>query len=208
MRERAKELKAEAQKEKGESAVLAKIAEMQGTDRAMAERLHAIIKASAPALSPKTWYGMPAYADKDGKVVRLYEEILQLDPQNRLLPVDYGDVCLNYDKAWFAENDLAPPTDLPDLTQPDYEALTVVESPATSSPGLAFLLQLFPPPGEIDRVAGHQQAAAVGAQGAVLLAEPDHGVVEAAGQLEGRELRACGGLLDDAALPVDREALD
>jgi uncharacterized protein YdhG (YjbR/CyaY superfamily) len=69
MRERAKEQKAEAQKADGERAVLAKIAEMQGPDRAMAERLHEIVKASAPALSPKTWYGMPAYADKDGKVV-------------------------------------------------------------------------------------------------------------------------------------------
>src|SRR5215218_9829067 len=69
MRERAKEQKAEAQKADGERAVLAKIAEMQGPDRAMAERLHAIVKASAPSLSPKTWYGMPAYADKDGKVV-------------------------------------------------------------------------------------------------------------------------------------------
>src|SRR5215210_3531530 len=69
MKERAKEQKAEAQKADGERAVLAKIAEMQGPDRAMAERLHTIIKASAPALSPKTWYGMPAYADKDGKVV-------------------------------------------------------------------------------------------------------------------------------------------
>ena len=56
----------------GESAVLAKIAEMQEPDRAMAERLHAIIKASAPALSPKTWYGMPAYA-KDGKVVCFFQ---------------------------------------------------------------------------------------------------------------------------------------
>src|SRR3712207_911651 len=75
MRERAKEQKAEARAEKnraeGESAVLAKIAEMQGPDRAMAERLHAIVKASAPVLSPKTWYGMPAYANKDGKVVWL-----------------------------------------------------------------------------------------------------------------------------------------
>jgi uncharacterized protein YdhG (YjbR/CyaY superfamily) len=73
MKERAKELKAEerANKDKaaGESAVLAKIAEMPEPDRAMAERLHAIIKASAPALSPKTWYGMPAYANQDGKVV-------------------------------------------------------------------------------------------------------------------------------------------
>ncbi len=72
MKERAKELKAEAQKAGGESDVLAKIAEMQGPDRAMAERLHEIVKASAPALSPKTWYGMPAYA-KDGKVVCFFQ---------------------------------------------------------------------------------------------------------------------------------------
>src|SRR5829696_3594233 len=76
MRERAKELKAEERANKnraaGESAVLAKIAEMQGPDRAMAERLHEIIKASAPVLSPKTWYGMPAYA-KDGKVVCFFQ---------------------------------------------------------------------------------------------------------------------------------------
>src|SRR5215208_265394 len=72
MRERAKELKAEADKADGESAVLAKIAEMQGSDRAMAKRLHAVIQASAPALSPKTWYGMPAYA-KDGKVVCYFQ---------------------------------------------------------------------------------------------------------------------------------------
>ena len=73
MKERAKELKAEERANKnraaGESAVLAKIAEMQGPDRAMAERLHEIVKAGAPELSPRTWYGMPAYADKDGKVV-------------------------------------------------------------------------------------------------------------------------------------------
>jgi uncharacterized protein YdhG (YjbR/CyaY superfamily) len=74
MKERTKELKAEARrgpragKAAGESAVLAKLAELPDPDRVMAERLHAIIKASAPALSPRTWYGMPAYA-KDGKVV-------------------------------------------------------------------------------------------------------------------------------------------
>jgi uncharacterized protein YdhG (YjbR/CyaY superfamily) len=78
MKERAQEQKAEtrrgsrADKADGESDVLAKIAEMQGQDRAMAKRLHAIIKASAPALSPKTWYGMPAYA-KDGKVVCFFQ---------------------------------------------------------------------------------------------------------------------------------------
>ena len=66
--------------------------------------------------------------------------ILQLDLSFRLLPVDYGDVCLNYDKAWFQAHDLQLPADLPDLTQPAYRGLTVVENPATSSPGLAFLL--------------------------------------------------------------------
>ena len=69
MKERARELKAEARRTDGESAVLAKIAEMKEPDRAMAKRLHALVKASAPDLSPKTWYGMPAYANKDGKVV-------------------------------------------------------------------------------------------------------------------------------------------
>jgi uncharacterized protein YdhG (YjbR/CyaY superfamily) len=73
MRERARELKAEAQRADGERSVLAKIAEMQGQDRAMAERLHEIVKASAPELSPKTWYGMPAYANKDGKVVCFFQ---------------------------------------------------------------------------------------------------------------------------------------
>jgi uncharacterized protein YdhG (YjbR/CyaY superfamily) len=69
MKERARELKAEANKADGESALLAKIAEMKGSDRTMAKRLHEIVKASAPGLSPKTWYGMPAYANEDGKVV-------------------------------------------------------------------------------------------------------------------------------------------
>jgi uncharacterized protein YdhG (YjbR/CyaY superfamily) len=69
MKERAKELKAEANKADWEKDVLAKIADMPEPDRAMAERIHAIVKANAPALSPKTWYGMPAYANKEGKVV-------------------------------------------------------------------------------------------------------------------------------------------
>jgi uncharacterized protein YdhG (YjbR/CyaY superfamily) len=75
MKERAQELKAAARradKADGESDVLAKIAEMPEPDRAKADRLHAIIKASAPALSPRTWYGMPAYA-KDGKVVCFFQ---------------------------------------------------------------------------------------------------------------------------------------
>jgi uncharacterized protein YdhG (YjbR/CyaY superfamily) len=72
MRERARELKAEANKADAEAALLAKIAEMPQADRAIAERLHAIITASAPLLEPKTWYGMPAYA-KDGKVVCFFQ---------------------------------------------------------------------------------------------------------------------------------------
>jgi uncharacterized protein YdhG (YjbR/CyaY superfamily) len=78
MKERAKELKADsrrgsrAAKEDGESEVLAKIAEMRGSDRVMAERIHAIIKATAPDLSARTWYGMPAYA-KDGNVICFFQ---------------------------------------------------------------------------------------------------------------------------------------
>lgn len=73
MRERAQELKAESSRADGESALLAKIAEMPAPDRAIAKRIHAIVKASAPILAPKTWYGMPAYANKDGKVVCFFQ---------------------------------------------------------------------------------------------------------------------------------------
>ncbi len=77
MKNRAQELKAEARADKekadGESAVLAAITAMKEPDRAMAKRIHAIIKDSAPALLPKTWYGMPAYANKDGKVVCFFQ---------------------------------------------------------------------------------------------------------------------------------------
>lgn len=77
MKERAKELKAEARanknKAEGETDLLAKIAELPEPERTMAERLHAIIKASAPTLTPKTWYGMPAYANNDGKIVCFFQ---------------------------------------------------------------------------------------------------------------------------------------
>jgi hypothetical protein len=77
MKERAKETKAEARtnknKEEGENDILAKIAEMPEVERGMATRLHEIIKASAPDLLPKTWYGQPAYADKDGKIVCFFQ---------------------------------------------------------------------------------------------------------------------------------------
>ena len=78
MKERAKELKAEARanksKAEGESDLLAKISEMPQPDRGICERLHSIIKSNAPGLSPKTWYGMPAYANKDGKVVLFFRD--------------------------------------------------------------------------------------------------------------------------------------
>lgn len=65
---------------------------------------------------------------------------LKLDKKNRLLPADFGDVCLNYDKKWFAKNKIKPPEHIEDLIKPEYKGLTVVPNPATSSPGLSFLL--------------------------------------------------------------------
>jgi uncharacterized protein YdhG (YjbR/CyaY superfamily) len=78
MKERAQELKAEAVKADGEKALLAKIAEMKGTDRDLATRIHAIVTTAAPSLSPKTWYGMPAYA-KDGKIVCFFQSAEKFD---------------------------------------------------------------------------------------------------------------------------------
>ena len=78
MKERAQELKAEAAKADGEKALLAKIAEMKGTDRDLATRIHALVTAAAPSLSPKTWYGMPAYA-KGGKIVCFFQSAEKFD---------------------------------------------------------------------------------------------------------------------------------
>ena len=73
MKERARELKAAQTKEEAERDVLAKIAEMPKADRALAKRIHQIVKATAPSLSPRTWYGMPAYANDDGKIVCFFQ---------------------------------------------------------------------------------------------------------------------------------------
>jgi uncharacterized protein YdhG (YjbR/CyaY superfamily) len=78
MKERAKELKAEAARADGEKALLEKVAEMKGNDRTMAKRLHELITAAAPSLAPKTWYGMPAYA-KDGKIVCFFQSAAKFD---------------------------------------------------------------------------------------------------------------------------------
>jgi thiamine transport system substrate-binding protein len=90
-------------------------------------------------------YNSPALVD--------IPDIYKLDPENRALPVDYGDVCLNYDKIYFEEHQIAPPASLEDLLKPEYKGLLVVENPATSSPGLAFLLTTighFGPKGYLD----------------------------------------------------------
>jgi thiamine transport system substrate-binding protein len=75
----------------------------------------------------------------DSPILAAIPDEFKLDPENRALPVDYGDVCLNYDKAYFEEANLAPPAELVDLLKPEYADLLVVQNPATSSPGLAFL---------------------------------------------------------------------
>jgi len=112
MKERAAELKAEARKEGGESAVLAKIAEMQEPDRGMAERVHAIVKTSAPALEPKTWYGMPAYA-KDGKVVCFFQSAQKF--KSRYATLGFSDQAkLDEGAVWpvaFALKEVTPATE-------------------------------------------------------------------------------------------------
>ena len=80
------------------------------------------------------------FLDYDSKMLSAVDEGFKLDPEHRLLPVDYSDICLNYDKAWFREKGIRPPESLEDLVKDEYRGLTVVESPATSSPGLGFLL--------------------------------------------------------------------
>ena len=75
-------------------------------------------------------------------------ENFKLDPENRVTPIDFGDVCINYDKAWFGENNLELPSSLKDLANPIYRDLLVVENPATSSPGLSFLMATIAELGE------------------------------------------------------------
>jgi len=94
-----KETVQERKGETGESDVLAKIAEMRGSDRTMAERIHAIIKESAPGLSPKTWYGMPAYANEDGKVVCFFKSAGKFE--SRYATFGFEEAAnLDEDKMW------------------------------------------------------------------------------------------------------------
>jgi len=91
MKERARELKAAATKADGVNDLLAKIAEMPEADRVMATRLHKLITANAPALAPKTWYGMPAYADKDGKIVCFFQSAAKFNA--RYATFGFNDVA-------------------------------------------------------------------------------------------------------------------
>jgi thiamine transport system substrate-binding protein len=76
----------------------------------------------------------------DSPLLNQIPDQFKLDPQNRALPVDYGDVCLNYDRAYFEQSGIDPPGSLEDLLNPEYRGLLVVQNPATSSPGLSFML--------------------------------------------------------------------
>ena len=109
MRERAKEMKANASKEEAEKDVLAKIAEMPKADRVIAERLHAIVKDTSPDLAPRTWYGMPAYA-KDGKVVCFFQSAAKF--KSRYATLGFSDRAnLDKDAMWptsFALEKLTP----------------------------------------------------------------------------------------------------
>lgn len=122
----------------------------------------AVLSANAPLAD--VFYGVDnTFLSRalDGDIFEAYESPLlveipdefELDPQHRALPVDYGDVCLNYDIAYFESNGLTPPASLEDLLEPEYAGMLVVENPATSSPGLAFLLATvghFGPEGYLD----------------------------------------------------------
>ncbi|MEW6029796.1 MAG: hypothetical protein AB1554_09995 [Chloroflexota bacterium] len=100
MKETLKERKATASKEEAEKAVLEKIAEMKGSDHAMAKRIHEIVKASAPSLSPKTWYGMPAYANEDGKVVCFFQSAGKFNSRYATLGFNHDNANLDEGNMW------------------------------------------------------------------------------------------------------------
>src|SRR5918998_5033116 len=141
MRERARELKAEAQRADGEKAVLAKIAEMPEPDRAMAGRLHEIVKASAPALSPKTWYGMPAYA-KEGKVVCYFQSAQKFN--SRYATLGFNDEA-NLDEGAMWPTSFA----LKELTDTEESKISALVKRAVSQAGGSSALPR--PPSHYDR---------------------------------------------------------
>ena len=100
MKETLKERKAAASKEEAEQAVLEKIAEMKGSDRSMAKRIHEIVTSSAPGLSPKTWYGMPAYANEDGKVVCFFQSAQKFNSKYATLGFNHDNANLDEGNMW------------------------------------------------------------------------------------------------------------
>ena len=100
MKETIKERKAAVNKEEAEKAVLEKIAEMKGLDHAMAKRIHEIVKASAPSLSPKTWYGMPAYANQDDKIVCFFQSAAKFNSKYATLGFNHDNANLDEGNMW------------------------------------------------------------------------------------------------------------
>jgi uncharacterized protein YdhG (YjbR/CyaY superfamily) len=125
MKERARELKAAKGKAEGESDLLAKIAEMPKADRVMAERLHAIVTSSAPELAPKTWYGMPAYANKDGKIVCFFRNASKF--KDRYATFGFNDAA-NLDEGSMWPTSYA----LTDLTAADEKKIAALVKKAAS----------------------------------------------------------------------------
>lgn len=100
MKETLKERKANASKEEAEKAVLDKIAEMKGSDRTFARRIHEIVKANAPSLSPKTWYGMPAYANEEGKIVCFFQSAGKFNSKYATLGFNHDNANLDEGNMW------------------------------------------------------------------------------------------------------------
>ena len=125
LKERLNEEKAEREGKAAESDVLAKIAEMPAPDRVLAERIHAIIKASAPALSPKTWYGMPAYTNQDGKVVCFFTSADKF--KSRYATLGFSDKA-NLDEGRMWPTDFA----LKELTAPEEKRIAALVKKAVS----------------------------------------------------------------------------
>jgi uncharacterized protein YdhG (YjbR/CyaY superfamily) len=125
MKERARELKAAKGKAEGESDLLAKVAEMPKADRVMAERLHAIVTSSAPELAPKTWYGMPAYANKDGKIVCFFRNASKF--KDRYATFGFNDAA-NLDEGSMWPTSYA----LTDLTAADEKKIAALVKKAAS----------------------------------------------------------------------------
>jgi uncharacterized protein YdhG (YjbR/CyaY superfamily) len=110
MKERAQELKAEKNKADGEKTLLAKVAQMKGKDRVLAERIHEIVKTTAPSLVPRTWYGMPAWANENGNVVCYFQDAAKF--KSRYATVGFSDQAkIDAGAMWptcFAVTDLTP----------------------------------------------------------------------------------------------------